>query len=281
MLQYKISFFVLFISLIGACGCQTLKETAKGVIGISTRQIEEARPAAIKDSLPYDYDTVLMGIKEELADIKAYIYKEDESNNMLAIYLSAADTTPVGIYLTKAGPSVTQVEVSSPSTYGKEFVAGKISMYFQDKQRSEKKIEVALAEVAAKPGDKNIIMPVKVSDISGLGFISCQVEVQFDPKAVKINAVDNDTSITLIWGKPLINITDGKAKIVLYGVKSIEGSGELFNLDMEVLPEALAGDSIMQLNEAKFNDGKINTILKNGKIIISASQGAVDAQKIE
>ena len=56
----------------------------------------------------------------------SYIYTDDPKKNMLAIYVSEADTTPVGIFLKEMDASNTQIEISSPSTYAKELIAEKL-----------------------------------------------------------------------------------------------------------------------------------------------------------
>jgi hypothetical protein len=62
---------------------------------------------------------------------------------MLALYVSEEDTTPVGVFLTERGKFRTLVEVSSPSTYGKEKIA--------------QTIFDSLTTGITKPGEKGLI----------------------------------------------------------------------------------------------------------------------------
>ena len=117
-------------------GCATIKEAAKGFAGVSTRVLEEGRKDALRKSFPINYDSCYAKVKDVLKekdknspkeeDKGSYIYAEDAQNKMIAVYLSETDTTPVGIFFTKEAKGQTLVEISSPSTYAKEYMAKKI-----------------------------------------------------------------------------------------------------------------------------------------------------------
>ncbi len=119
-------------------GCANLKEAARGVVGISTKEVEKSRPGAIKKdfNLPYEicYDKALKALKK----IGAYIYTVDRSKNMVAIYVSEDDTTCLGVFFTEIDANNTQVEVASPSTYAKELIADKL---FKQMEKSDDFVE--------------------------------------------------------------------------------------------------------------------------------------------
>lgn len=117
---------LLGYSFIAASGCACVKETTKGIIGISTKEIENSRKNAIKKMLNYEYNACYNKTLEILKRTGAYIYTEDKKKNMIAIYVSESDTTAVGIFLKENGKNNTQVEVSSASTYAKELIAQKL-----------------------------------------------------------------------------------------------------------------------------------------------------------
>ena len=119
-------------------GCATVKEAAKGFVGVSTQVLEETRKDALRKSFAVDYDScyakvkdilrekVNVKVKEKESENGSYIYAEDTKKKMLGIYLSEIDTTPVGIFFTEEGKGHTMVEISSPSTYAKEYMAKRI-----------------------------------------------------------------------------------------------------------------------------------------------------------
>jgi len=117
-------------------GCATVKEAARGFMGVSTQVLEEKRKDALKESFAIDYDSCYGKVKDILKEKEKdkdsntyqqpYIYAEDLQKKMIAIYLSETDTTPVGIFITGQEKGHTLVEISSPSTYAKEYIANKI-----------------------------------------------------------------------------------------------------------------------------------------------------------
>jgi hypothetical protein len=115
----------LFIGILMS-GCATVKECARGIAGISTRELEEERINALKKTFNCDLNTCYNTVEDTLKRIKAYVYTKDKAKNMLAIYVSEEDTTPVGIFFSSPDPLNTQVEISSPSSYAKELIANKI-----------------------------------------------------------------------------------------------------------------------------------------------------------
>jgi hypothetical protein len=108
------------------CGCSTVKEAAKCVVGISTQELEDLRKDAVKKTVSLDSDICENRVKRILKRANTYTYAEDPAKHLIAIYLSESDTTPVGVFITKQDKDQTLIEVSSPSTYAKEFIAAKI-----------------------------------------------------------------------------------------------------------------------------------------------------------
>jgi len=104
-------------------GCASIKEAARGFAGISTKALEESRKDAIRKTFNYNYSACYDKVKAALQETGSYIYAQSKNKRMIAVYVSESDTTPVGIFLKMTGRNKTQIEISSPSTYGKETVA--------------------------------------------------------------------------------------------------------------------------------------------------------------
>jgi hypothetical protein len=130
--------YVLCLSLLG---CATIKETAKGIAGVSTTVLEEGRKDAIIKTFNYDYNTCYNKVEGILKQIGAYIYAKDKKQEMLAVYVSETDTTPVGIFFKEIDAKNTQIEVSSPSTYAKEFISAKIFSALEPEPKEEESYE--------------------------------------------------------------------------------------------------------------------------------------------
>jgi len=120
--------FVIFIFsfMILINGCATIKEGAKKVLGVSTKTLEEGRKNAVSKTFNCDYNSCYNKTREILKDIEAYIYARDTKKQMIAIYVSEQDTTPVGIFFKETDAKKTQVEISSPSSYAKELISTKL-----------------------------------------------------------------------------------------------------------------------------------------------------------
>lgn len=125
-LMMIVSGFLLSIVL---SGCATVQEMAKGFVGVSTRVLEDERTGALKKTFDLDYNGCYVKVKEILKGSdkakESPIYAQDDKKKMLAVYLTGEDTTPVGIFFTEEA-NKTLIEVSSPSIYAKEEIAGRI-----------------------------------------------------------------------------------------------------------------------------------------------------------
>jgi len=114
--------FIIFSSL----GCAAMKEGCRGFLGVSTDILEKSRKSSIARSFNYDYFTCYTKTIDILKKTGSYVYAQDIKKHMIAVYVSEEDTTPVGLFFTEMDKGNTMLEVSSPSTYGKEVVAEKV-----------------------------------------------------------------------------------------------------------------------------------------------------------
>jgi hypothetical protein len=106
--------FLLFPFL----GCANLKEMGRGFLGISTKVLEEKRNEAKVLVLNYGYFSSYRKVLDKLKENKSYIYKKTQ--DLVALYLSEEDTTPVGIFFSELDKEKTKLEISSPSSLAKE-----------------------------------------------------------------------------------------------------------------------------------------------------------------
>jgi hypothetical protein len=122
--SYHWIFFLILCLIIGICaGCASFKEKFRGFMGVSTKVLEESRQDAITRAFNFDYNTCYDKVKAALKQTESYIYSEDKAKHMIAVYVSASDTTPVGLFFRDVDANNTEIQVSSPSTNAKEFVS--------------------------------------------------------------------------------------------------------------------------------------------------------------
>ncbi|MBM3250311.1 MAG: hypothetical protein FJZ09_05675 [Candidatus Omnitrophica bacterium] len=146
----RLFYFIACILILIMTGCSTVKEAAKCVAGISTKELEDLRKDAIKKSVDLDYDICYNRVKRILKKAETYIYAEEPAKNLIAIYLSETDTTPVGIFITKQDKDKALIEVSGPSTFAKEFISAKIFDSLEKPLGDEKEEEKKEGEADAK-----------------------------------------------------------------------------------------------------------------------------------
>jgi hypothetical protein len=127
-------------------GCASFKEGCKGFLGVSTKVLEDARKDAIAKEFNYSHKQCYEIVRKALVKQAAYIYSEDKSKDMLALYVSEEDTTPVGIFFKEVSPGKTQLEVSSPSKYAKELIANAVFSALANPLTLEKKENVEKKE---------------------------------------------------------------------------------------------------------------------------------------
>lgn len=135
-------------------GCTTIKEMGKGFAGVSTQVLEDKRKDALKKSFALGYNDCYVKVKDilNMKDRESYIYSEDSAKKMIAIYVSQADTTPVGIFFSEEVGGSTLIEISSPSTYAKEEIANRIFTGI-DQLLKPKIIEEKKTDVKEKVGN--------------------------------------------------------------------------------------------------------------------------------
>lgn len=115
-------------------GCAGVSESIKGFAGYPTRILEQNRGRAIVKTLDYDYFTAYTKITDILKWGNTHVYIQDIKKHLIALYVSEDDTTAVGIFFTEKSENQTQIEISSPSVYGKEVIAKKITLGLEEKK---------------------------------------------------------------------------------------------------------------------------------------------------
>lgn len=131
------SFFLIAL----LSGCATISEDFKGVIGISTKVLEDERKNAIAKTFDYDYATCFAKVEKAIpamANVKTSVYDKSINKGMIALYYVDINTTPVGIFFKEVDKTHTEVEVSSASPTAKELIAKELFAGLQPKEDATK-----------------------------------------------------------------------------------------------------------------------------------------------
>lgn len=142
----------VFLVLISLYGCAHITEAGKGFLGISTKILEDNRNSALKKDFNYDYFTAYTQASDILKRMETHAYAGSIKKHMIAVYLSDWDTTPVGVFFSEIGANNTRIEVSSPSTYAKEYIADKLFSVL-DKKLTIEEVEAKVHEDRQKEAE--------------------------------------------------------------------------------------------------------------------------------
>ena len=116
-----------------------MAEAFKGFFAVSTRELEELKKDALVKVFEYDYKTCYdktLAIVKKMPDTNIYA----ESKDLIAIYCTCLNSTPVGIFFESVDPTHTRVLLSSASSRAKDWVASNV---FSEKvQKSPEKIKI-------------------------------------------------------------------------------------------------------------------------------------------
>lgn len=122
------TFLLLSVLMIfSACGCATLTEGLKRLVGISTQDLEKIRKNATARVFEKDYKACRKAVEKGLPKIKgAVIYENDPKRDMIAIYYVDVNTTPVGIFFKEVDPAHTEIGVASEAPDAQAYIAKKL-----------------------------------------------------------------------------------------------------------------------------------------------------------
>ena len=108
---------VVFLS-----GCVGPGEWVRETAGVSILDIEDYREDASSRVFESDYATCYKKT-EELLKAMPYVSVYAKTEDMIALYEKSVDTTPVGIFFTAIDNTHTKIEIASPSTPAREWIA--------------------------------------------------------------------------------------------------------------------------------------------------------------
>lgn len=97
----------------------------KGFLAVSTSELEELKKDAMVKVFPYDFDTCYektLSIIRKMPDTTIYAQRRD----LIAVYCTSLNSTPVGVFFEKVDQSNTKVLLSSPSSRAKDWVAANV-----------------------------------------------------------------------------------------------------------------------------------------------------------
>ena len=120
-----------------------------------------------------------------------------------------------------------------------------------------------------KPEGKTFRLPVKVSNLSGLGVYSIDFTLVYDTSVLTAQNAQTSGSLTAPWGTPTYNISGGQIQVGMGGTSALSGSGDLIYINFKVNNGVAVGKtSTLTFTKFKFNEGKPPAQLNNGEFTV-------------
>ncbi len=130
------------------------------------------------------------------------------------------------------------------------------------------KIILSLPEVGKDPGTE-VIIPISISDISGLGIIQFGTMIQFNTDLLTFARFSSEECLTAFWRLPAYSVNSGQVTFSIEGSTPLTGAGKLINLHFYVNPKARLGAyGALTFKNSKLNSGAILTTTHNGRFLV-------------
>ncbi len=127
-------------------------------------------------------------------------------------------------------------------------------------------IEASIPEIKSAPGGKRIV-PIIVSDTTGLGIISIDIRLKYDPKIITATDVITDNTLTSGW-EVYYSVKSDYIQIAIFNLDisvTLAGEGTLINIVFSVSSSANSGQSSpLELTRLYFNENRIPVNITNG-----------------
>ncbi len=135
-------------------------------------------------------------------------------------------------------------------------------------------VNVSLPDMTGFPKD-TVNIPVKVSDLTGLGVYSYEYKLNVNSKIIHFIGVDSAKTLTEAWGATWVNANNpSQIMIGNYGVNPLKNSGVLIFLRFAIIGQV--GDSTrLVVQDFQFNAGNPIAKIINGSLKIVPNPIAV------
>ncbi|MCK4223778.1 MAG: T9SS type A sorting domain-containing protein [candidate division Zixibacteria bacterium] len=119
-------------------------------------------------------------------------------------------------------------------------------------------VRVNLPDTCTAPGEF-VLIPVNVSDLTGLEIYSAQLDLTFDDDVIQATHVSSEGTIAEGWSTPVYNITPGQISIAMAGTEPLAGSGVLVYVGFNVVGSEFDSTTI-HFDRMIFNDDLIDDV---------------------
>ena len=118
--------FLISLLLIAVSGCASITSIPKNILGVSTKNLDNARSNSIYQVYQADYFDAYKAVLDAAKKSGYYVFLNDEVRGVIVLMNipGCVDTTEVGVYVSRlAKDQGVKIELSSRSTPAKRIVA--------------------------------------------------------------------------------------------------------------------------------------------------------------
>jgi hypothetical protein len=119
-------------------------------------------------------------------------------------------------------------------------------------------------DFVAVRGDE-FVVPVSIGDTTGRGILAYDLELEFDPGAVRLAAVDSEGTLSGGWTVIQNSETPGRLRLTAFGIEPLAGKGTLLNLRFETIANSKAA-SRLRWSMFELNEGQVPAKLDGGEL---------------
>jgi hypothetical protein len=119
---------------------------------------------------------------------------------------------------------------------------------------------------------QNVTVSLTSSDLTGLGVVAYQFDINYSPSVVTATGVQTTGTMTATagWATPTFSVTSGRIRVSAAGTTALTGSGVLLKITFHLDPRWINGNSTtLSLANALYNEGTPSVTTTNGSITIN------------
>lgn len=133
---------------------------------------------------------------------------------------------------------------------------------------SAQTVDVSLPDLSDTTG-ASVMIPVNVSDLTGLDVFSYNMKISFDSTVLKPTGVSITGTVTAPWGSVTSALSDSQVVIAAAGSSTLSGSGELIAIIFDVIGNSGAKTDLV-FEVMQFNEGTPAANTTNGSFTVIA-----------
>ena len=127
-------------------------------------------------------------------------------------------------------------------------------------------VDVEIPATSGMSGE-SVMIPVKVSDLSGLFIYSYSLTIDYDQGVLDASGVTGTGTITEPWGMPVISDQPGQLLVAAAGSGTLNGAGILIYINFDVVG-APCDSTSLDFSNILFNEGVPAANSQNGSFFI-------------